>query len=94
MRSILLGIGLAFLLVTQPFELDAQPLEKVIITHNSDSISIAPLVYGIERGFYRKEGVDLEFRMLRTDLAVAAIVSSKEVDYMYSAVTAFRVAVR
>ena len=94
MRWILLGIGLAFLLVTQPFELDAQPLEKVIITHNSDSISIAPLVYGIERGFYRKEGIDLEFRLLRTDLAVAAIVSSKEVDYMYSAGTAFRVAVR
>lgn len=73
---------------------DSQPLEKAVIAHNSDSISIAPLIYGIEKGFYRKEGVELEFRMLRTDLAVAAIASSREVDYMYSAGTAFRVAVR
>ncbi len=72
----------------------SQGLEKAIITHNSDSISIAPLIYGIEKGFYRKEGVELEFRMLRTDLAVAAIVGSREVDYMYSAGTAFRAAVR
>jgi len=73
---------------------ESQGLEKVVITHNSDSISIAPLIYGIEKGFYRSEGIDLDFRLLRTDLAVAAIVSSKEVDYMYSAGTAFRVAVR
>jgi len=71
-----------------------QIAEKAIITHNSDSISIAPLLYGIEKGFYRREGVDLEFRMLRTDLATAAIVSTREVDYMYSAGTAFRAAVR
>lgn len=71
-----------------------QIAEKAIIAHNSDSISIAPLLYGIEKGFYRKEGVELEFRMLRTDLATAAIVSTREVDYMYSAGTAFRGAVR
>ncbi|MBI2991233.1 MAG: ABC transporter substrate-binding protein [Deltaproteobacteria bacterium] len=72
----------------------AQGPEKATISHNSESISIAPLIYGIEKGFYRREGIDLEFRMLRTDLAVAAIAASKEVDYMYSAGTAFRVAVR
>jgi len=72
----------------------SQGLERAVIAHNSDSISIAPLIYGIEKGFYRREGIDLEFRLLRTDLAVAAIVSSKEVDYMYSAGTAFRAAVR
>jgi NitT/TauT family transport system substrate-binding protein len=73
---------------------ESQGLEKVVIAHNSDSISIAPLIYGIEKGFYRSEGIDLDFRLLRTDLAVAAIVSSKEVDYMYSSGTAFRAAVR
>src|SRR5574341_2383840 len=84
---------LLFVLVLQVPVL-AQSPEKAIIAHNSDSISIAPLLYGIEKGFYRREGVDLEFRMLRTDLAVAAIVSTREVDYMYSAGTAFRGAVR
>ena len=33
----------------------SQSLEKVIITHSSESISITPLIYGIEKGFYRKE---------------------------------------
>jgi hypothetical protein len=43
----------------------AQSADKAIIAHTSESISLAPLLYGIEKGFYRKEGVDLEFRILR-----------------------------
>jgi len=38
-------------------------LEHAVITHNSESITIAPIVYGIERGFYKREGLDLEFRL-------------------------------
>lgn len=72
----------------------AQSLDKAIIAHTSESISLAPLLFGIEKGFYRKEGVDLDFRILRTDLASAAMVGSREVDYMYSAGTALRVAAR
>ena len=72
----------------------AQPNDKAIIAHTSESISLAPLLFGIEKGFYHKEGVDLEFRILRTDLASAAMVGSREVDYMYSAGTALRVAAR
>ena len=71
---------------------DAQ--EKVVITHSSESISITPLIYGIERSFYRKEGIDLQFRVLRGELAVSSIVSGKDVDYMYGAGTAFFAAVR
>ena len=71
-----------------------QGLEKALITHSSESISIAPLTYGIERGFYRKEGVDLQFRILRGDLAISSMVSGKEVDYIYGAGTAFLAAVR
>jgi NitT/TauT family transport system substrate-binding protein len=76
----------------QSFGVDAQ--EKVVITHSSESISITPLVYGIERGFYRKEGIDLQFRVLRGELAVSSIVSGKDIDYMYGAGTAFFAAVR
>ena len=72
----------------------AQTLEKVLITHSSDSISITPLLYGIEKSFYRKEGIDLSFRVLRGELAVSAIVSGKDVDYIYGAGTAFFAAVR
>jgi NitT/TauT family transport system substrate-binding protein len=68
--------------------------EKVVITHSSESISITPLIYGIERSFYRNEAIDLQFRVLRGELAVSSIVSGKDVDYMYGAGTAFFAAVR
>ena len=71
-----------------------QPLDKLLITHSSESISITPLIYGIEKGLYRKEGIDLQFRVLRGELAVSAIVGGKDVDFMYGAGTAITAAVR
>lgn len=71
----------------------AQTPEKVV-THSSESISITPLIYGIEKGFYRREGIDLQFRVLRGELAVSAVVGGKDVDYMYGAGTAITAAVR
>lgn len=68
--------------------------DRAVITHNSESITIAPIVYGIEKGFYRNEGINLEFRFLRSDLAAAAISGGQEVDFMISAGTAFRAAAR
>ena len=89
------ALPLVALLVSYfPSEGRAQTLEKVLITHSSDSISITPLLYGIEKNFYRKEGIDLSFRVLRGELAVSAIVSGKDVDYIYGAGTAFFAAVR
>jgi NitT/TauT family transport system substrate-binding protein len=91
--SIWLGFGLVFHLLFA-LNASAQSLEKVLITHSSDSVSITPLLYGIDRGFYRKEGIDLTFRVLRGELAVSSIVSGKDVDYLYGAGTAFFAAVR
>src|SRR5262249_22793801 len=65
--------------------------DRPVITYNSESITNASIVYGIEKGFYRNEGINLEFRFLRSDLAAAAI-SGGEIDYMISAGTAFRAA--
>jgi NitT/TauT family transport system substrate-binding protein len=90
-RWILLGISL---LALAPARAGAQKLERALLTHSSESISIAPLLYGIEKGLYKKEGVDLQFRILRGDLAISAMVSSHEVDYIYGAGTAFLAAVR
>ena len=90
-QGILLGIAL---LALAPAPAGAQKLDRALLTHSSESISIAPLLYGIEKGLYKKEGVDLQFRILRGDLAVSAMVSSRDVDYMYGAGTAFLAAVR
>ena len=72
----------------------AQVPEKLLITHSSESISITPLIYGIDKGLYRREGIDLEFRVLRGELAVSSIVGGKDVDFMYGAGTAITAAVR
>jgi len=95
MKKIGSALGLGILLFfAVSVESKAQGLEKALITHSSESISITPLIYGIEKGFYRKEGVDLQFRILRGDLAISAMLGSKEVDYIYGAGTAFLAAVR
>ncbi len=89
------ALGMAgLLLCAGSSESGGQGLERALITHSSESISITPLVYGIEKGFYRSEGVDLQFRILRGDLAIGAMANSKEVDYIYGAGTAFLAAVR
>ena len=95
MKKIGSALGLGILLsFAVSVESKAQGLEKALITHSSESISITPLIYGIEKGFYRKEGVDFQFRILRGDLAVGAMLSGKEVDYIYGAGTALLAAVR
>ena len=71
-----------------------QNLEKALITHSSESVTTAFLAYGIDRGFYRVEGIDLEFRLLRGELAVSSLVGRKEVDYIYGTGTAFLAAVQ
>lgn len=85
---------LGFVLVILSRDLAAQAPEKVLITHSSESISITPLTYGIDKGFYRREGIDLQFRVLRGELAVSSILGGKDVDYMYGAGTAITAAVR
>lgn len=89
------ALGILFVLsFTAAVECHAQKLDRALLTHSSESISITPLIYGIEKGLYKKEGVDLQFRILRGDLAIAAMMNSKEVDYIYGAGTAFLAAVR
>jgi NitT/TauT family transport system substrate-binding protein len=90
-RWILLGIAFFAFAASRA---EAQKLERALLTHSSESISIAPLLYGIEKGLYKKEGVDLQFRILRGDLAISAMVSSHDVDYIYGAGTAFLASVR
>ena len=88
-------IGCALLLVGGFVStVSAQVAEKLLITHSSESISITPLIYGIEKGYYRREGIDLQFRVLRGELAVSSIVGGKDVDFMYGAGTAITAAVR
>ena len=67
--------------------------EKVIVGHSARAaLSIGPLLYGIERGFYRDEGIDLVYVSLRADLGIKALLAG-EIDYSYSIGTIIRGAI-
>ena len=67
--------------------------EKVIVSHTTrGSLSIGTLLYGIDRGFYRDEGVDLLYVSIRADLGIKTLVTG-DVDYLYSVGTIIRGAV-
>ncbi len=67
--------------------------EKVIVGHSARAaLSIGPLLYGIERGFYRDEGIDLVYVSLRADLGIKALLSG-DIDYCYSTGTIIRGAI-
>ena len=67
--------------------------EKVIVGHSARAaLSIGPLLYGMERGFYRDEGIDLVYVSLRADLGIKALLSG-DIDYSYSTGTIIRGAI-
>jgi hypothetical protein len=66
-----------------PSEARSQGMEKATVTHVSEAITISTLLYGIEKGFYRKEGVDLQFGLLRGDLAITAMLSRRSRLYVW-----------
>jgi ABC-type nitrate/sulfonate/bicarbonate transport system substrate-binding protein len=71
----------------------ASSQEKVIVSHTTrGSLSIGPLLYGIERGFYRDEGIDLLYLSIRADLGIKTLLTG-DVDYLYSVGTIIRGAV-
>ena len=90
-RLVVPTVIIIFCLLT-PWRSDA--IEKVIISHSVQlSATVAPLFYGINRGFFKDESIDLEYRILKTELGVTAMLNG-EVDYVYSAGTGIRAAMR
>jgi NitT/TauT family transport system substrate-binding protein len=82
------------LMICLPATFRLEAAEKVTIAHSAQlSATVAPLFYGIDRGFFRDENIDLEYRVLRTDIGVKAILNN-EIDYLFSAGTAIRASIR
>lgn len=90
MKSALRLVALVLVLCCHPL---AGAQEKVIVGHSARAaLSIGPLLYGIERGFYRDEGIDLVYVSLRADLGIKALLSG-DIDYSYSTGTIIRGAI-
>jgi NitT/TauT family transport system substrate-binding protein len=87
-------VGLLLLLIfALAGYLPAAAQEKVIIGHSARAaLSIGPLLYGIERGFYRDEGIEAVYVSLRADLGIKALLSG-DIDYSYSVGTIIRGAI-
>lgn len=84
LQSLVLAIVLGSLPVSGLTE------EKVVVGHTARAaLSIGPLLYGIERGFYKDEGIDLVYVALRADLGIKALLSG-DLDYSYSVGTIIR----
>jgi ABC-type nitrate/sulfonate/bicarbonate transport system substrate-binding protein len=53
-------LTLGFFFLSSVFGTPASAQERVIVSHSvRGSLSIGPLLYGIQKGFYRDEGIDL-----------------------------------
>ncbi len=92
MSKAILIVGLCLSLAL--FGVTAGAQERVIVSHSvRGSLSIGPLLYGIQKGFYRDEGLDLVYVSMRADLGIKALVSG-DVDFIYSVGTGIRAAVQ
>ena len=87
-------LGLCLFFLASPLNFSAGAQERLIVSHSvRGSLSIGPLLYGIQKGFYRDEGIDLLYVSIRADLGIKALVSG-DVDFIYSAGTGIRAAVQ
>jgi ABC-type nitrate/sulfonate/bicarbonate transport system substrate-binding protein len=60
----------------------AQMPERIFYTAtNAEDINQAVFRYGIERGFFRDEGIELVYRFLPPNLALSALMA-KDIDYL------------
>ena len=85
--------GLFLLVIALAIHTPAAAQEKVIVGHSARAaLSVGPLLYGIERGFYRDEGIDTVYVSLRADLGIKALLSG-DIDYSYSVGTIIRGAI-
>src|SRR3972149_609875 len=85
------GVGLLFGIFATALDAAETSMRRVLIAHAAVSLTQVPVLYGIDSGLYQREGIDLKFVIMRTDLAIKAL-SSGDVGYTYPAASALRAA--
>jgi NitT/TauT family transport system substrate-binding protein len=71
----------------------AQQLEKITIATTAESVSDLPILYGIEKGLFRIEGLEPHFQQMPGNLSLAAMATGN-VDYTGHVGTPFRAAIK
>ena len=89
-KSLLLSI--AFLLLFAPFRLAAQP-SKIHVSAPSKSLTWFPAHLTREKGFYRAEGLDVDFVVMKPQVALQALIAG-DVGYTTALGSTMRAGVR
>ena len=69
-----LVLSIAFLLLFAPFQLVAQP-SKIHVSAPSKSLTWFPAHLTREKGFYRAEGLDVDFVVMKPQVALQALIA-------------------
>lgn len=83
---LLAAIGFGAALAALPGSAGAQQLTKLRVANFQNAINIA-LFHGIEKGYFKEAGLDLEIVNVQTGSASVSAVVSNQVDIGWSAVT-------
>jgi ABC-type nitrate/sulfonate/bicarbonate transport system substrate-binding protein len=89
-KSLLLSI--AFLLLSAPFQLIAQP-SKIHVSAPSKSLTWFPAHLTREKGFYRAEGLEVDFVVMKPQVALQALIAG-DVSYTTALGSTMRAGVR
>ena len=95
-KVLLLAIVLlVFVMGAFPWRVHAQqkPLEKVRLTVPAKSLTFVPYYFGKAKGFFEREGIDLEIIVMRPPIGVTAL-QAKEVDYSAAGGLSLRAAMK
>ena len=69
------------------------PVERVVYATSDPGMAFAPLYVGLGKGFFREEGLDLEVQVMQTNVALAALANTQDVDYAATLGTVVRGAI-
>ncbi len=87
-----LVLSIAFLLLFAPFQLVAQP-SKIHVSAPSKSLTCFPAHLTREKGFYRAEGLDVDFVVMKPQVALQALIAG-DVGYTTALGSTMRAGVR
>src|ERR1700720_983677 len=91
-------VPLVLVIIGLPFFVHAQqetkkPLERVRLTVPAKSLTFLPYYFGKSKGFFEREGIDLEIIVMRPPIGITALQVG-EVDYSAAGGLSIRAAMK
>lgn len=68
-------------------------LKKIVIANPAKALVFLPVYFGVDKGFYKEEGLDVEVMNVKADVLISGMTAG-EIDYATSAGSVLRAAVQ